>query len=510
MKKINITILHCILSISLYSQTIYEEKYVPDLFSVLSFETDTLEYVRPTIVLIQYDNNEKYTKINQGSNYSEKFNMIIIPFKHFQFKPKTNQYEIKPNTNQYQRQKEQDEFFKNIANTIKDTLQKNNAINQIYEAWFNRKKDSTMNFKNIKLSTQYNASADDHQLAERAKRGEAIIEDNYIKSIEKTYIGVYEHITKQPYGCLIYYFRLDSVKQCIQEIFEEFWIDSTLTAQEKKIKYEKFQKRKFPIKFIGVGKHDYEIYKDYNTNEITQNENLDNLYIVLERIINHNIESKIISTKPISARIGTKEGDVHMHYYQVQEYKINRNGDTIIRNVGIIKPKKISNNKQTQTTIKTTPTTFIQIQGKKIEEGMTIKQIDYMNVKISTGYTKGTKNNLQEAQIFIKGTWDDVIEHFAFDFEMLFKGINIIIGFGPYCQLTKNTRLYLIGGAGYITNDKNNNNKADKDETEPTIYFNSYIQQNLSKKIQIIIGGYYKDWTKSIEPQIGLQYTIGN
>lgn len=439
-------------------------KYICWTYETEIYEKDTFTYTRPTVVLIQYDDSDVTKPLyrefkDERKSKNNKYNSLYIPTKHIHYPVGRKKYE----------QSYKASVKKEIEKAIKETK----AINEIYLTWFNLQSDSSFSMSNIEKITLYSANADEHLIAEKSKRGDAIIKDDYIKMIERTYIGLYH-----PKSGFTFYFRLDSVQNCVNEIYDKYWIYNTDNTDIKKEKLNQFYERKFPIKLIGVG----DVGGGY-PQLITDKR----LYDLLEDILEIATEAKIISVKPVKARIGTKEGDIKKYYYKAYEYQKDKNGNTQMIEVGTLRAKKVRNNYHTKTTIETKPSTFKQIQGKKIEPGMVLKQTTPITNGIMIGYT-GEK-------IILKATKDLRKLNVATTAELFWNMdsiINIRLGIGPFFYLTRNSRLYATASM----NLKGNFN------------FNPYISCSFSTKFQMILGCYYFTKDKNVMPQIGLQYSF--
>lgn len=94
------------------------------------------------------------------------------------------------------------------------------------------------------------------------------------------------------------------------------------------------------------------------------------------------IKATIVSTDPIQADIGLKEGITIDDEYEVLEKEIDQNGIISLKRVGIIKPAegKICDNRymasyDNESSSELKYTTFEKMSGKDIYPGMLIREI---------------------------------------------------------------------------------------------------------------------------------------
>ncbi|MEN8120309.1 MAG: hypothetical protein ABFS35_08180 [Bacteroidota bacterium] len=113
------------------------------------------------------------------------------------------------------------------------------------------------------------------------------------------------------------------------------------------------------------------------------------------------VKTPIVSTGPITAKIGKKEGLTHERRYFVWQYVENNGGKTVARRKGVIRAKKVADNRQDELGY-TQSSVFYQVAGKKLEEGMTLQERKDFGIGISGGY--GSAGGLVRADINV-GQW---------------------------------------------------------------------------------------------------------
>ncbi len=113
------------------------------------------------------------------------------------------------------------------------------------------------------------------------------------------------------------------------------------------------------------------------------------------------VKTPIVSTKPITAKIGKKEGLTYERRYFVWQYVENNGGKTVAKRKGVVRAKKVVDNRNDDLG-KTQSSVFYQVGGKKLEEGMTLQERKDMGIGISGGY--GLMGGLVRADINV-GQW---------------------------------------------------------------------------------------------------------
>lgn len=98
------------------------------------------------------------------------------------------------------------------------------------------------------------------------------------------------------------------------------------------------------------------------------------------------VKTPLVSTNPLQAKIGKKEGLTHERRYFVWEYVANNKGDVKARKKGEIRAAKVVDNRNNE--LGQTPTsTFYQIGGKKLSEGMTLQERKDFGIGLSGGFS---------------------------------------------------------------------------------------------------------------------------
>ena len=100
------------------------------------------------------------------------------------------------------------------------------------------------------------------------------------------------------------------------------------------------------------------------------------------------VKSAVYKVKPITSKIGTKEGLHNMTRFQVKEYMLDDNGQTYTRNKGYVRATEVAQN--TRVARGESPLSrFYQISGGTVEPGMLLVQKPSINLDIKALYYGG-------------------------------------------------------------------------------------------------------------------------
>ena len=97
------------------------------------------------------------------------------------------------------------------------------------------------------------------------------------------------------------------------------------------------------------------------------------------------VKTPIVSTNPITAKIGKKEGLTHERRYFVWQYVEGNSGKTVAKRKGVIRAKKVVDNRQDELG-QTQSSIFYQVGGQKLDEGMTLQERKDVGIGLVGGY----------------------------------------------------------------------------------------------------------------------------
>ena len=98
------------------------------------------------------------------------------------------------------------------------------------------------------------------------------------------------------------------------------------------------------------------------------------------------VKTPLVSVSPLEAKIGKKEGLTSERRYFVWQYVENNAGKTTAKRKGVVRAHKVSDNRNNELG-NTKTSTFYQVAGHKLEEGMTLQERKDYGIGISGGYS---------------------------------------------------------------------------------------------------------------------------
>lgn len=356
-----------------------------------------------------------------------------------------------------------------LPQSIYNYLNYNEKIgNQIIAFWFNRQKNGSFNMDYIKDIGLYNASASEVATALKTKRGLSTLSDEGEKLISKSYVAVYDlkivskdNIVWTTQSFLeflggiseglgvknasnfgnqlsenlsslngfsiyidLYLYKLNWNRQIEQYFFENYWVDN---QNIDKYKVEKFDKQaNFKLQYIGQ----FSNFADVTSLKLEKEELLEKLInktlikgiesiegkrsVIYRNNNSINIDeikfkSKINSVKPITAKIGTKEGikkgDIFYVYEKspIDDNQFEYRPLAKLKAVGEIWDNKFYNHQNLNAPKSNNNyTKFIKLEGGDIYEGALIVKGKLSKNKYRSNYSKDTLSMIAEINLLKK------------------------------------------------------------------------------------------------------------
>ena len=291
---------------------------------------------------------------------------------------------------------------------IEEELEKLRIPNEIISIWFNRQEDGSFNTETLQERGYQNASFTDLKEAEFSKRGmsmlgdqgEMLINDSYILAFAFSDVKPYDDAKYSQYGftsnfeCWLY--KLDFNDSISATFFEQFWInpsDSESVIAEKKAAFDAYN---FPLETVlkieAAGIKTIYGYPSSGKSRVSSETQLKEIFnksitLAITEIENSyekfRIRTSITATRPIRARIGSKENLSSDKRFLVYEARMKNNMESW-KLIGAIRSKKIADNKSSIGSEKSS--TFYQMSGRDIDPGMMLSQKNEIGVSISGGY----------------------------------------------------------------------------------------------------------------------------
>ena len=361
----------------------------------------------------------------------QKFsNEIVTAFNSIPIPEKYNEHNLKNRvmtapTLQKMSKEELEGAYKDAIHAM---LQRNKIGGRLVEKWFNRNKTTgAFNMELVTERGQYNASIMDINTALASTRGLALIQDAGEELISHTYVLVNDiryadasvrrnllgfaslltmavpfvgpasvffgvRATEQVVGFKVfvtsYLFRLDWNDEVASNFYNSMWQDENHPDAEKKGLFNQ-QMGNFKLKYIGcatIYSGDHSLAGVWNESDMflkVCTRSIDKAILELQKSFDEfKVYTPLISTEPLSAHIGLKEGVNKNSLYEVLEISVDEGGRTIYEKVGEIKPQAghIWDNRfmASEEGINEALygfTTFEKISGKDFYPGMLIREI---------------------------------------------------------------------------------------------------------------------------------------
>lgn len=353
--------------------------------------------IRKTSVPSKFDNNDINKKVIQS------------PYNHG---------DVFPNTTKY-------------AQSVLGTLTAEKYAIDIVKYWWKIRDDGSFSTDLIAERGEYNATDFDYQEAMASKVGRAKISDQGLKLIGNSYVLVLDYHTLKTMdeiydeqdkaarkkaekektefkpvkrtkngftGKLNSYLFQVNYPDTVQGYFDASFIN------EQRIDIAKldqiFDQVYSPLKLVKVTSENVEgtqpnpgefmapaVQKSQEELMVVLVNNgikktLDNLETNLEAF---RVKAPVTNVNPIRAKIGRKEGLTHERRYFVWEYVGDKNDNVIAKKKGVIRASKVIDNRQDELG-QTRESSFYQIGGGKVSEGMTLQEAKDFGMGLSAGF----------------------------------------------------------------------------------------------------------------------------
>lgn len=294
---------------------------------------------------------------------------------------------------------------------------------QILSIWFNRQPNGSFNVDVLKERGLFNANDNEFIVASASKRGESSLMDMGLKLVDQSYVLAFDFYDiktmKQFYdknetaadkrvmngyksSLNTYLYKLDFNDSVAAVFFQNYWIGEN--DPNKAAKITAFENAKFPFTAVS-NQHNTLSSTQYNPGQTlapkvqqTNAELMDKMgTMAIEAALtdierqrqDFRVKAMVSAVKPISAKIGSKEGLKFDQRYFVLENQTKRNGDITSRRVAVVKSMSVVDNKIV-TSGQTQPSTFYQIAGGKVDSyGMFLEQKNDVGLNVFVGTTIG-------------------------------------------------------------------------------------------------------------------------
>lgn len=325
------------------------------------------------------------------------------------------------------------------SESIANEMINSKIANQIVAKWFSRNPETgQFDMSVIHERGMYNATDDEVIRASASKiglaklkdAGESLIDNSYIvvlrfkniQSMEEIYDKrdiakkasadilnkEFEPVKRVKNGwegkVTAYLFKLDFTDDTFSQFYNDMWIyedDTPEIIAEKKAMFEQFN---FPAKFIMKVDANAD-GSQYNPDHILApkeqltreglfqkmvNTGLDNsLFLFESDVEDFKVKAPLYNDRPLQAKIGRKEGLRTDARYFILENEQNRKGEMVSKRKGVVRAKKIIDNRKVATGDSKEFSTFYQTAGRNLDPGMLLYQKNDFGLGLSGGISSG-------------------------------------------------------------------------------------------------------------------------
>ena len=314
---------------------------------------------------------------------------------------------------------------------ISEYLNKNQIAKELVAKWFNRNEKGEFNMDLIAERGHYNASVFDLNIARKSERGLAMLADAGEQLISNTFIIVndYKYTNKEEVakktgfltslvsvvataagagdvaliadaatvatsvagkGYVVkvtsYLYRLKWNEKIANTFYEEFWVDTNSFDSQKKSSFDttdlfELELMGYETDFSGVQSSAFTSKSDAELIERATVKATDQTIAKLQRKFElFRTKTPLISTEPLAAKIGMKEGVEKGDKFEVLEQYLNDDGTIAYNRVGVIKvdKKHIWDNRYRAYEENNSSFEYTSFNGgkNKFYQGMLIRQIN--------------------------------------------------------------------------------------------------------------------------------------
>ncbi|MBR4809382.1 MAG: hypothetical protein IK031_03775 [Bacteroidales bacterium] len=318
---------------------------------------------------------------------------------------------------------------------------------------FNRDSRGMMDDKTVRYRGNYDAKDQDVINARAARIGEDALGDLGYALVKGSYIVLADfyniqrntdkkgNVTYSTYA-RGYAYRIGLDDAVMNDFYEQCWIYDDDDQATRSAKINAFQNLKIDMVPVastytaGSGKTIQSAAESCMSGIVTGLEN---------NIPQWEVAVAVVATKPVRAKIGTKEGLTNGARYRSYSYSEDKNGNLKSVPRGYLRATEISNNSG-MSMGDTAPSEFYQISGMaNIEEGWTIKQSNDIRLGVMAGPRFGAPGDVMLGidadwllNVNTKGSMQYVLASFALDLGHVdYVPILMELGYGYALHLTR-------------------------------------------------------------------------
>ena len=319
-------------------------------------------------IFVERNKNADVQKFYDTFTVSEKFDVNDIATKHINLNTNANIASNKENAG--------------------EVINSKNIGKEIISYIYGRKEDGSCNDSIILARGRYDAKDQDikNMAAAKVKElsfewGEPLVNSSYVvvydiyhTETKKDDKGNVTHLAKVK----AHAFKLDASKEVLDNFYAKAWADESSSAEEKANACKEFNNMKFNLvhqaTVDGLGVSSDSKYKKGSIYNACLSA-YENVVMELENKIEAwKVKVYVMSTRPIAAKVGKKEGIKNANRFQAYSFAEDKEGNLKSVKRGMVRATVVSNNVGNATG-DTKPTLFYQISGiRNIEEGYLLRQ----------------------------------------------------------------------------------------------------------------------------------------
>lgn len=286
-----------------------------------------------------------------------------------------------------------------------------NQGNKIVAQWFEFNPRTGFDLQTIFDRAEYNATDEEIMVSEASARGKARIRDFGRQLVQNSYVLVVDmyQIKKQtqenendPYGWSgnfnYYLYKLQFGEEEISKLYN-LWVYPDDADSLKKQKIKAFQERSFPLNHVETKKWlsasgmnyfaalDNEVSYEELFKKLLQNSVNNALDNIAKNLPKFQVQAKISAIRPLQAKIGKKESIKTDHRYFVYEYVWDENQEAALpQRKAIVRAKSVVDNRHKARGL-SDESSFYQVYGGTIREGMTLVEKRDLGLSVLGGYS---------------------------------------------------------------------------------------------------------------------------
>lgn len=305
---------------------------------------------------------------------------------------------------------------------ITASLSREGVGKEIVSYWYRRDANGNMGDELILQRGMY--SVDDQEIlnAQVSKVGASALGEKGYDLVKGSYVFVLDYYNMRKENDTYHadvngvIYQLDYSEELLEQVYEA-WIYEDDTPEVRANKNKLFDSLEFPLKYITMVNASASSSSSYG--DAVRSAYNTAFYRSEKAVDQWNVTSSVISTRPIKAKIGTKEGLKNGQRFRVYKIVEDRSGEIDSRPVGYVRATEVVNNSRVATG-DMDASSFYQIAGFGIDEGMILKQKNDLKMGVTVsgvigGYSPFEIGFEYLEHINTKGTSRYVMLNLGFD-----------------------------------------------------------------------------------------------